>query len=67
MIIADRATRRAVDCSEMAADATATGERAAYSVPQQAAAAAKGDETADSDQAEHKTNQRPVVDAVLAS
>ena len=67
MIIADRATGRAVDCSEMAADATATGERAADSVPQQAVAAAKGDVTADSDQAERTTNQRPVVDAVLAS
>ena len=67
MRIADRAAGRAVDCLEMVAHSTAPGERAAYSVPQQAAAAAKGDETADSDQAEHKTNQRPVVDAVLAS
>ena len=66
-MIADRATGRAVDGSEMAADATATGERAADSVPQQAVAAAKGDVTADSDQAERTTNQRPVVDAVLAS
>ena len=61
MIIADRATGRAVDCSEMVADATAPGERAAYSDHRLAASAAKGDETADSDQA------APVVIAAPAS